>query len=193
MLGAIKHGLGNLFNFSGRDARQTFWYYVLFIYLSLTAVTMLAMIPMFATMMSCGVAAAKSGASNEAVNAMMLGEVRGMFGSMIWISIASGLAMTVLLAASLVRRLHDSNLSGWWAVAPAAIQGFALAMMPRQIAMMEDLMRSIDPAKMNNPEAMMQMQGTGLIGWAAIGLVIWFGVRKSSEGANRFGDAPVRF
>ena len=31
MLAAIKHNLANLFNFTGRDARQTFWYYVLFV------------------------------------------------------------------------------------------------------------------------------------------------------------------
>ena len=31
MLGAIKYNLANLTNFSGRDARQTFWYYVLFL------------------------------------------------------------------------------------------------------------------------------------------------------------------
>ena len=45
MLDAIRHGLANLLNFSGRDARQTFWYYVLFVYVVTTVVTVLAMIP----------------------------------------------------------------------------------------------------------------------------------------------------
>jgi hypothetical protein len=31
MLGAIKYNLSHLLDFSGRDARQTFWYYVLFL------------------------------------------------------------------------------------------------------------------------------------------------------------------
>jgi uncharacterized membrane protein YhaH (DUF805 family) len=51
-----------------------------------------------------------------------------------------------------------------------------------------------DPAAMSDPTAMYRAQGVaGLIGWVAIGLVIWFGVRKSSAGANRYGDAPVSF
>ena len=37
MLDAIKHGLANLFNVSGRDARQAFWFYVLFIYIVIIA------------------------------------------------------------------------------------------------------------------------------------------------------------
>jgi uncharacterized membrane protein YhaH (DUF805 family) len=51
-----------------------------------------------------------------------------------------------------------------------------------------------DPAAMSDPTAMYRAQGVaGLIGWVAIGLVIWFGVRKSSPGANRFGDSPASF
>ena len=46
MLKAIKHGLGNLLNFGGRDARQAFWYYVLFVYLVMTAISMIVIVPM---------------------------------------------------------------------------------------------------------------------------------------------------
>lgn len=193
MLGAIKHGLGNLFNFTGRDARQTFWFFVLFVYLITTALTMLAMIPMMANMFSAIFAAARSGAPPESVNAMMPALMADMFGSILWVSMGSGIAMFVLLAASLVRRLHDSGMSGWWALAPGAIQVIGLAMLPRQLAIMQDLMKDMDPETLNNPATMMQMQGTGLIGWVAIGLVIWFGVRKSTDGPNAYGNEPVRF
>ena len=40
MLDAIKHGLGNIINFTGRDARQPFWYYVLFAYIATTMFSM---------------------------------------------------------------------------------------------------------------------------------------------------------
>ncbi|MDE8651918.1 DUF805 domain-containing protein [Novosphingobium album (ex Liu et al. 2023)] len=33
MPGAVRYGLTNLVNFSGRDARQTFWFFVLFLYI----------------------------------------------------------------------------------------------------------------------------------------------------------------
>jgi uncharacterized membrane protein YhaH (DUF805 family) len=193
MLGAIKYGLGNLFNFTGRDARQTFWFFVLFVYLVTTALTMVAIIPAMAGMFSAIFEAASSGAPPESVDAMMPALMADMFGSIMWISIGSGIAMTVLLAASLVRRLHDSGMPGWWALAPGAIQLIALVMLPRQFALMQDMMKDMDPETLNNPATMMQMQGTGLIGWVAIGLVIWFGVRKSTPGPNAYGDAPVRF
>jgi uncharacterized membrane protein YhaH (DUF805 family) len=98
----------------------------------------------------------------------------------------------ILLAASLVRRLHDSDMPGLWALAPGALQVLGIAMMPAQLAAMTAAMA--DPAAMSDPTAMYRAQGVaGLIGWVAIGLVIWFGVRKSSAGANRYGDAPVSF
>jgi uncharacterized membrane protein YhaH (DUF805 family) len=193
MLGAIKYGLGNLFNFTGRDARQTFWYFVLFVYLVTTALTMVAIIPAMAGMFSAIFEAASSGAPPESVDAMMPALMADMFGSIKWISIGSGLAMPALLAASLVRRLHDSGSPGWWALAPGAIQLFAIAMLPRQFTLMQDMMKDMDPQTFNNPAMMMQMQGTVLIGWVAIGLVIWFGVRKSTPGPNAYGDEPVRF
>jgi uncharacterized membrane protein YhaH (DUF805 family) len=193
MLGAIKYGLGNLFNFTGRDARQTFWFFVLFVYLVTTALTMLAMIPMIANMFSAIFEAASRGAPPESVDAMMPALMADMFGSILWVSMGSGIAMIVLLAASLVRRLHDSGMSGWWALAPGAIQVIGLAMLPRQLAMMPDLMKDMDPETLNNPATMMQMQGTGLIGWVAIGLVIWFGVRNSTDGPNAYGNEPTRF
>jgi uncharacterized membrane protein YhaH (DUF805 family) len=33
MLASIKYNLSHLLDFSGRDARQTFWYYVLFLFI----------------------------------------------------------------------------------------------------------------------------------------------------------------
>lgn len=194
MLGAIKYGLGNLFNFNGRDARQTFWYYVLFVYVVVTAISMLAMIPMMVNMFSAIVDAAATGNSPQAANAVMVGFMGDMMRTSLWVGIGSGIAMLVLLAASLVRRLHDSGMPGWWALAPGAIQVAGLALMPSQIDAVMDLLNTMDVAAMQNPTAMMQAQGmAGLIGWVAIGLVIWFGVRKSTLGPNPFGDEPVRF
>jgi uncharacterized membrane protein YhaH (DUF805 family) len=194
MLGAIKYGLGNLLNFNGRDARQTFWYYVLFVYVVVTAISMLAMIPMMVNMFSAIVDAAASGKPPEAANAVMVGFMGDLMRTSLWVGIGSGIAMLVLLAASLVRRLHDSGMPGWWALAPGAIQVVGLAMMPSQIDAVMEVVNTMDAAAMQNPTAMMQAKGmAGLIGWVAIGLVIWFGVRKSDPESNSYGDQPVRF
>jgi uncharacterized membrane protein YhaH (DUF805 family) len=192
MLAAIKHNLANLFNFTGRDARQTFWYYVLFVYIVTTVVSMLAMIPAMVEMFTNIIDVAKAGGSPELAQQTMANSMSGLFGSVGWVSMVVGGLFIILLAASLVRRLHDSDMPGLWALAPGALQVLGIAMMPAQLAAMTAAMA--DPAAMSDPTAMYRAQGVaGLIGWVAIGLVIWFGVRKSSPGANRFGDSPASF
>lgn len=192
MLDSIKHCLRNLFNFTGRDARQTFWYYVLFVYIVTTVVSMLAMIPALVDMFANIMNVAAAGGSPELAQQTIASSMTGLFGSVGWMSMVVGGSFIALLAASLVRRLHDSDMSGWWALAPAGLQAYGIVQMPAQMAAMAAVMA--DPAAMNDPTAMYRAQGTaGLIGWAAIGLVIWFGVRKSSPGPNQYGDAPTSF
>ncbi len=192
MLAAIKHNLANLFSFTGRDARQTFWYYVLFVYIVTTVVSMLAMIPAMVEMFTNIIDVARAGGSEQMAQQTVANSMSGLFGSVGWVSMVVGVLLIILLAASLVRRLHDSDMPGWWALAPAALQAIAIAMMPAQMARIVEAMA--DPAAMSDPTAMYRAQGAaGLIGWVAIGLVIWFGVRKSTASPNRYGDAPVNF
>lgn len=189
MLDAIKHGLGGLLNFNGRDARQPFWYYVLFIYILTTAISMVAIVPSMIAMFTNFVDVAKAGGSPVEAQQAVANSMSGMFGSIGWIGMFTGAAFIVLLAASLVRRLHDSDLPGFWALAPGALQAIGIALMPAQIEAMSAVVA--DPVAASDPTAMYRAQGAaGLIGWVAIGLVIWFGVRKSTVGPNRFGDAP---
>ncbi len=121
MLDAIKHGLGNLLNGNGRDARQAFWYYVLFIYLVTTALSMVFVLPMMMQSMVAGVQqgiAQGQGqdpeAAKAAVQVAMMGSMSEMMPKMIWMSVAVGVVMLLSLAAAFVRRLHDSGLSGHW-------------------------------------------------------------------------------
>lgn len=192
MLDSIKHGLRNLANFNGRDARQTFWYYVLFVYILTTLFSMMAMIPALVAMFGNIVDTAKAGGSPDAAEQVVAASMSELFGSVGYISMAVGVAFILALAASLVRRLHDSDMSGWWAVLPGALQAYGIVQMPAQLAAMGAVMG--DPAALNDPTAMYRAQGSaGLLGWLAIGLVVWFGVRKSTPGPNVHGDAPVRF
>ena len=65
MLAAIKHGLGNLVNFHGRDARQAFWYYVLFVYVVIIVITMAWVVPMTIQAIAAGVRAGMAAAQGD--------------------------------------------------------------------------------------------------------------------------------
>jgi uncharacterized membrane protein YhaH (DUF805 family) len=128
MFEAIKHGLGNLLNFNGRDARQAFWYYVLFVYLITLAISAIVAVPMVLQGVMSGIqqgmAAGQSGdpvaaqaTTETAINRTMTDTMV----SMMWVGSATNLLMLLALAASFVRRLHDSDLTGWWALIPGAI------------------------------------------------------------------------
>ena len=71
MLGAIKHNLTRLLDFSGRDARATFWFYVLFLFIVNMAVAVILGFVMVASLMGPVVDAAQSGASEEAMRIQM--------------------------------------------------------------------------------------------------------------------------
>ena len=45
MLPAVKYSIANVTNFAGRDARQTFWYYVLFLFLVQIEISVVAVEP----------------------------------------------------------------------------------------------------------------------------------------------------
>ena len=196
MLGSIKYNLRNLANFSGRDARQTFWYFVLFIAIlrwiagSIIAVPM--MVKMFGTMFS----SMKQGARPETMEAMQ-GQINGqmvaMMQDMVGVSIAIGVVSGLLLVAALVRRLHDSELSGWWAAAPAVLYVAALGMIPAQIHQVAEFLQAAGTKPLNPATMVEQQSGLALIGWIPLLMVIVIGVRKSTPGPNRFGESSVSF
>jgi uncharacterized membrane protein YhaH (DUF805 family) len=199
MLKAIRHGLGNLINFEGRDARQAFWYYMLFLYIVTLAITMVVTVPMmlqgFMTGIREGINASQSSdpvAAQAATQAAIANAMRGTISTSMWLGMVTGLLMLAGLAASFVRRLHDSGLSGFWALIPAAIQVGNLALAPMMVRQMMDNLTHTTPG---DPTAGIQaMQGSvgaaSLLGWAAIIAVVVLGVRKSTPGPNRYGEAP---
>lgn len=194
MLGAIKYGLRNLLNFNGRDARQTFWYFVLAVYIVFTVLSMVTMVPVMMQIFAEAFAAAQSGASEAETDAAIMGQMGGMFNSIGWMGIATGAGMMLLLAASFVRRLHDSDLSGWWAAIPGAIYAYSLSQMPAQMEAMSAMLANPEALAPQSPFGLMQAQGSmAVLGWVPFLIVIGLGVRKSTDGPNRFGTEPVRF
>jgi len=192
MLGSIKYNLAHLLDFRGRDARQTFWYYVLFVYLLNIGVSLIAIIPGLMRAMSAVMAAPQQ--SPEAAELAAQGMMTSMAPGMMWASLIGGVLLLTMLAASLVRRLHDSDLSGWWATLPGAIYAYTLARMPTQMEEMQSVLSEASTGEGVSANAMQgQFQLETLIGWLPFLMVIILGVRKSSAGPNRYGEAPVRF
>jgi len=195
MFGSIGYNLRHLLDFNGRDARQTFWYYVLFLVVIYFVASMLAVIPMIGGAMGEAMQAAQSGASEQEVQQRV---IRGMgpgLAQTIWISIGTNLVVTLLMVAAFVRRLHDSGNSGWWALLALAIKLASLAFAASQIGVVNEALEAAataDPAQLQ--QAGMRGQGAmGLVGWIAPIIVIVFGVMKSTDGPNKYGEGPVVF
>lgn len=196
MLGAIKHALTNLTNGNGRDSRQTFWFWVLFIVIVRFVAGLVISIPLTAKIASAAMKMAEQGTAKDpaVVQAMMTQLVTEDLPRIVWWGMGIAVLTMLLLCASLVRRLHDSDLSGWLVLIPGLIYAVLVARMPGQIDTAIEMMKTVKPGSPPDMATMMQTQsGMALLGWVPVALVIWFGVRKSSEGPNRFGDAPARF
>jgi uncharacterized membrane protein YhaH (DUF805 family) len=199
MLAAIRHGLGNLLNFNGRDARQAFWYYVLFVYLVTVAVALVVVIPMtinaVAIAVQQGIAAGQSGnpeAAQLQAQAAIMRSMSGTMSGMLTVSMVTNALMLALLAAAFVRRLHDSNVSGFWALLPGVIHVVNLVLAPSLVRGMMENMGRMAPGDPTAGFRAMQgsMGAASVFGWVAIIVVIVLGVRKSTPGPNRYGDAP---
>ena len=189
MLAAIKYGLTHLLDFNGRDARQTFWYYVLFVYIVGQAISMSAMIgPMMRMMRNMFDVAAQH--DPQRILAEQQAFIQQLTGPIIYLGAAVTLFNLLVLAAAFVRRLHDSDLSGWWALVIGALQAGITAM---TLCNMRDLL-----AMVVSPDAMIHGDMhrfilMSLAGYLPLALFIYLGARKSSDGPNRFGADPVRF
>jgi uncharacterized membrane protein YhaH (DUF805 family) len=194
MLTAIKYNLSHLMDFHGRDARSTFWYYVLFLVLVQIALSMLISVPLTGAMVGDAVVGAQQGVPEAEMQARIMGRVAGMIRASMWLSVALTLLTTLLLLASFTRRLHDSGKPGWIAGLTALLQLAALAL---TIASLDDMIAMTSAAQTGDLSALQGMQGKlmlqSLLGWAATIVLIVFGVWPSTPGENRYGPQPVSY
>ena len=95
LVDATRHGLRNAFRFRGRSSRSQHWYFVLGSWLILISALFLGLVNevMF---------------RNVQLMNQVLGGTIGVITIFFWVASALG------GVASLVRRLHDTNRSGWW-------------------------------------------------------------------------------
>jgi len=194
MWGAMKYHARHLFDFSGRDARQTFWFWFLFLFIVNLVVGMAMSIPMTVSAMSTAFDSARSG-DPVAAQAAMMNQMAGSMRPLIIGSIVVGLFNLVLMAAPLVRRLHDSGKSGLWAALIGAIYLASLAYSWTNADKVVATMRQAATAGVTNPVSGMQAQlgWQSLLGYVPMIMVIIVGLLKSDPGPNCYGAEPVRF
>ena len=195
MLAAIRYNLAHLTHFTGRDARQTFWYYVLFLVVIQIGVGIIASIPMYIEMIGGAVDAAKAGVPEDRMMASMMAQVAGGIRTQMLIGAGVSVITALLFVAAFVRRLHDGGFPSWIAAVPVIVvlasNALNLATLDTMLAAMRKALATGDPAQIQALQS--DMAPYSLLGWIGYLVVIGFGVLKSQPGPNRYGDAPVRF
>jgi uncharacterized membrane protein YhaH (DUF805 family) len=151
--------------FSGRSRRMEYWMWIVFQFLVGIAFWVLMMVVGGAALIGAG--AHSPGAVMAAGGGIMIvGALWALF----------GLAMIIPGLAVAVRRLHDTNRSGWWILAPIA--GYILVWIGVGMAASGSSMGSV-------------LATVGMLVAAVLGLtVLVFMFLDGTQGPNRYGPDP---
>jgi uncharacterized membrane protein YhaH (DUF805 family) len=136
----------------------------------------------------------------EAVDAQMRGMMTTMtddMRTMIFVGIAINLVFTLLILAATVRRLHDRNWSGWWALLPLPFQAVGTALAPRMLAGFAAAAPAISftpgqaPPPPIDPELVMLSMLNSLVFYVALAFLLYLLATEGTAGPNRFGPDPL--
>ncbi|WP_206781623.1 DUF805 domain-containing protein [Aurantiacibacter aquimixticola] len=192
MFDAIKYCFAHLTDFSGRDGRATFWWWVLFIVVLQFVLGLLASIPMLIQTLGAAMDGAQAGADAAQIEGEVFEAMGEGFGATAYISAAISLLIIALIAAAFVRRLHDAGFSGWLALAPIALQIAAIIgsiVLLEQVAAM--FAAAQNQAELQAMQADLMFHWSSICGWLAILFVLIFGIMKSQDGPNSYGEPPA--
>lgn len=160
--------LKNYATFSGRASRAEFWWFFLFV-----------MIFYVVLMIAAGAIGGGMAAANPAIAAMT-----GSFGVMSIIVTVFWLALLLPTVAVQIRRLHDTNRSGWWLGVFWLLYVVYFAMLIRS---------TLGQAADGTPPNLGMAAGMGIFALVffvySIVLFVFFCLR-GTQGPNRFGDDP---
>jgi uncharacterized membrane protein YhaH (DUF805 family) len=163
--------LRNYANFSGRASRAEFWWFFLF-------VMILYLVMWIALMTTIGVSAS----SERPPSLATIGAfgIAGIFMVLFW------LVMLIPALAVQVRRLHDTDRSGWW------LGAYYLLYVAYMVVVFGSFASLTVPSD-GSPPSMGGMAALSIIGLVffvyAIVLLVFFCL-PGTNGANRFGDDP---
>jgi uncharacterized membrane protein YhaH (DUF805 family) len=184
---SIGHNLARLADFSGRESRGLFWPYTVTVFLLGMVAGLLLMVAPIMDMMAriaAYVQAHPEGFPKPAPGqpAVLPPGLMPDFSALLVPLAIVNLVSLLLYAAATVRRLHDRDRSGWWAMLPLPFQLLGMAIGPRAMAAM---MHGTAPS----PLATLSSLNT-LAYWAAFIFLVVILAGEPTRGPNRFGD-PV--
>ncbi len=186
LLSSIRHNLGRLLQFSGRDTRRQFWPWAILVFLAHMIAGILIMIPMMAEVMNRIVKVSQSGSDGAQDPEIVAAHVESvMVETMsdlgrLWLpSLILQAVAALLLAAAVARRLHDRDRSGYWGFLPIPFMAIGLSNLPiagnmvtgRELSFMQAISLSL---------------GYGY--WIALLVLVIMLVGEGDKGANRFGE-----
>lgn len=158
--------------FSGRARRKEFWMWVLFVFLASTALNILDTAFGFELGGNAPLASPTGNPGEDFANgfssAARMGILSGIF----------SLATFIPYLAVSVRRLHDTNRTGWWVAAPLLpyVAGIAFFVMGAMSASTTNMLIG---------------GGFFLAGLVcAIVVLVWY-CTKGTEGPNKYGPDPL--
>lgn len=193
ILASIRYNLACLTRFAGRDPRGRFWPYAIFMYgLSIVA-GMLVFIPvlvdMFMRMQRYFVEHPEglpTGGDPYDPTAPLKfpPELMPDFSVILVPMTVVGVLVMLLVAAAVVRRLHDRDRSGWWALLPIPSMIAGQLMAPQATEMM---FGGTPP----DPSVMLPVLLNNLVYWITLIALIVMLAKAGTEGANRYGQDPL--
>jgi uncharacterized membrane protein YhaH (DUF805 family) len=195
-----------LLAFTGRERRQPFWLWILIVYVGQFIVSTIAMIPIMSGFSESFGPLTERAQSDptyfdqhpeafQQVFAQMAPTMQTMMAMTATLSVI----VTVLVAAAAVRRLHDSDRSGWWAAPSFAIQVampiLYASILPSFFAVFGSFRPDMPPEQINAAMGsvfgpMMALSGLGMIGFVLLIVLIVLLCQPTTRGANRFGAEP---
>ncbi|MGE3692447.1 MAG: DUF805 domain-containing protein [Novosphingobium sp.] len=190
---AARHGLSNLLTIDGRDDNQSFWQYVLLVFIFDIVVVVALAVPAALKAVTLIVrAAVMSDGNDELLRSVVSESIGHTLATIGMVSLVVFAITVIFLATAIVRRLHDTGLSGHWAVLPAICMTIAQLQLYLQITTVQHGLTDMiygksDVASIIFDKAYASGWAVGLIG---IILICVLAARESDPEPNRFGDFP---
>lgn len=192
MFKPITHNLAGLARFSGRDTRETFWPYALTLFvLAMAASALVAMPAILGTMAKMQRFAAEHpdqatvrqgpGSYSIQIHGSHPELMPDMGGILPGLAIVL-LVFVVLVAAAVVRRLHDRGKSGAWALPSLIFLAIGMMLMPR-------LFDAAQGAP--NLSLLPLLFANNLLYLASLGWLLVLLAGDGTAGPNRHGEDPT--
>jgi uncharacterized membrane protein YhaH (DUF805 family) len=107
---------------------------------------------------------------------------------------ATYMAITIMWIITWLRRLHDVNLSGWWAALPIgvvfALVGGLIAFGGHDVVTMFQAVEAGDDGALSGNAAGLLVGTVLLCIVIQFGFTIWLGAKRGTDGKNKFGAPP---